>query len=220
LSFWGGDFTIVGVVKDLKTTSLSDDATPQYYVPQGKLWGRIAPSHFVLALEADVSAVLPLVRDRIWSVAPDLPVIRVSPVTELISGTLAEQRYRARLMLAFSGTAIFLALFGVYGLASHSVAFRTREMAIRVALGADRARVVSAVLFRGASVALLGSGAGLVLAFAATHTLGSFFSDTETNNSLTLFLVAASVGLMSLVASLPASIRATRADPMMAVREE
>jgi len=220
LSFWGGDFTIVGVVKDLKTTSLSDDATPQYYVPQGKLWDRMTPSHFVLALDADVSTILPLVRDRVWSVAPDLPVTRVSPMTELISGTLAEQRYRARLMLAFSGIAIFLALFGVYGLAAQSVALRTREVAIRMALGAAPTRVLSAVLYRGAGVVLLGLVFGMGLALAATRTLGSSFFGAETNDYLTLVLVAGSVGITSLLATLPASIRATRADPMMTLREE
>lgn len=220
ISFWLGDFTVVGVVEGIRYDNLSESPNLQYFIPMGKLWHRVIPRHFVLAAHADVPATLPLVRDRVWSVAPGLPVTRVSPVTELVSGTLAEQRYRARLMLAFSGIAIFLALFGVYGLAAHSVALRTREIAIRLALGADRAHVMSTVLSRGAGVTLLGLGSGLILSLAATRALVSFFAGTDPSGSLTLFLVAASVGLMSFLASLPASIRASRADPMMTLREE
>jgi putative ABC transport system permease protein len=218
LSFWGGDFTIVGVVADIRDRDLSESAGLQYYVPRRKMGGQFGA--FVIRAGGDLSTVLAQVRERIWSVDPDLPVLSVLPLQERMRESLAQQRLGAQLMLGFSGVAVFLALLGVYGVTARTVARRTREMGIRVALGAEQSRVMAMILRQGVRLAFIGTGLGLVLSFGVMRVLESALYGTEPTDPLTLVLVAASVGVMSLVASLPSSIRATRVDPMVALRAE
>jgi ABC-type antimicrobial peptide transport system permease subunit len=218
LSFWAGDFTIVGVVEEVRDRSLSSSSVFQYYVPRQRMGGR--GGSFVIRAGGDLAAVIALVRDRIWSVDPDLPVRSVLPLRERMQQSLAEQRLSAQLMLAFSGVAIFLALLGVYGVTARTVAWRTREVGIRVALGAEQSRVMGMILRHGVRLALIGTGIGLVLSFGIMRVLESALYGTAPTDPLTLVLVAVSVGVMSLVASLPSSIRATRVDPMVALRAE
>jgi putative ABC transport system permease protein len=218
LSFWGGDLTIVGVVEDMRDRNLSSSSGLQYYVPRQFMGGRFGA--FVIRAEGDLSAVMALVRDRIWSVDPDLPVRSVLPLTERMRESLAQQRLGAQLMLAFSGVAVFLALLGVYGVTARTVAWRTREMGIRVALGAEQSSVMAMILRQGVRLALIGTGVGMLLSFGVTRVLESALYGTEPTDPLTLLLVAVAVGVMSLIASLPSSIKATRVDPMVALRAE
>jgi predicted permease len=219
LSFWDGeDFIIVGVVEDIRDRNLSESSGLQYYVPRQQMGGTFGS--FVMRAGGDLSAIMALVRDRVWSVDPDLPVRSVLPMSERMRDSLAQQRLGAQLMLAFSGVAIFLALLGVYGVTARTVAWRTREMGIRVALGAEQSRVMALILRQGVRLALVGTGVGLAVSLVATRVLESALYGTEPTDPLTLLLVAVSVGVMSLVASLPSSIKATRVDPMVALRAE
>lgn len=138
----------------------------------------------------------------------------------IAAAPLAQQRYRARLMVVFAVLAAVVAAMGIYGVTARSVARRTREMAIRMALGAERRTVMTMVLRQGAVIAAIGAVIGIALSIFSTRLLSDLLYDVTAFDPMTLGIIAVLIGLASVLASLGPSRRATRVDPITALRSE
>jgi len=219
VSFFGRDpSTVVGVAADLRDESLDTRTRYAFYVParqMGPLEGSI-----MARMTGDAASVVPAIREAVWSVDPDLPITGLASMEELVSEAVGQQRYRARLMVVFAVLAALLAMMGVYGVTARSVARRTREMGIRVALGAERGDVLSLVLRQGFRLAVWGALLGLGIAWFVTSYLEDLLFGVGRQDPLSLVGTAVLVGAASILASLPPSRLATRVDPIEVLRTE
>jgi putative ABC transport system permease protein len=161
-----------------------------------------------------------LVRDAVRSVDPDQPVSGVSNMEELLSKSVGQRRLSMMLLSLFSGIALVLASIGIYGVMSYSVTQRSRELGVRIALGADRGDVLRLVLRQGMRLALLGIGIGLAAALALTRLIESQLYGVAATDPLTFALVAGVLAATALVANLIPAVRAMRMDPAVVLREE
>jgi putative ABC transport system permease protein len=149
-----------------------------------------------------------------------LPVFGVRTVRDVVDQFVAQPRLNTTLLGVFAGMALLLAGIGIYGVVSHSVAQRTQELGVRIALGAQRADIVRLVLGEGAVLAVVGVLLGLAAAFAATPLIRSWLFGIGANDPLTLAAVALTLVTIALAASYIPARRATRVDPVLAMRGE
>jgi putative ABC transport system permease protein len=159
-------------------------------------------------------------RRAVQTIDPDQPIANVRTMDELISRSVGQRRLSMLLLSLFSGIALVLASVGIYGLMSYSVAQRSRELGVRIALGAARADVLRLVLRQGMSLAVTGIAVGVVAAFALTRLIDSQLYGVRATDPATFVGVAALLGLTALVANLVPALRATRVDPAVVLREE
>jgi putative ABC transport system permease protein len=169
---------------------------------------------------ASTSVVASLVRTEVRNIDPGLPVDATTPLADVLSASVSEPRFRALLVAAFAGIAIVLATVGIYGLISYSVTERTRELGIRMALGAQARQVVLPVLREGMTLALGGVAIGLAGSVAATRTLSGFLFGVGATDPLTYLSVSAFLLAVALLASYVPSRRVLRIDPLVALRAE
>ncbi len=161
-----------------------------------------------------------LVREAIRSVDPDQPISGVSNMEEMMSRSVGQRRLSMMLLSLFSGIALVLASIGIYGVMSYSVTQRSRELGVRIALGADRGDVLRLVLRQGMGLALLGIGIGLAAALALTRLIESQLYGVAATDPATFVLVAAVLATTALIANLIPAVRAMRMDPAVVLREE
>jgi putative ABC transport system permease protein len=212
------EITIVGVVNDVHSASLEAAPKPTVYVPY-----RQQPfpfMTFVLRTTAPVPAMSPAIREAIWQVDRDQPAGAVRTMDEQLSNSLTRRRFSVTLLAAFGVLAVALAAIGLYGVLAFIVAQRRREIGVRMALGASPRHVIADVLGQGLRLAGAGVAAGLVLALALTRLLSSMLygtsaTDVATFASVSLLLVVIAVG-----ASVVPALRASRVDPLVALRED
>jgi putative ABC transport system permease protein len=211
--------TVVGVVRDVHQRSLASAPEAMFYLPL-KQAGPWASQLFVVARSSGApEALVPLMRRALREVAPDTPLTRVAVADELIRRTMAAPRFRALAFTLLGGFAILLAVAGVYGVVSLGVAERTREIGVRLALGADGTRVAALIVRRGVALASMGVFLGLLAAAGATRVLESLLFGVAPGDLLTF--AGASMALVALAAAssfLPAR-RAARVDPVIALRD-
>jgi putative ABC transport system permease protein len=213
--------TIVGVVPDVKHTSLREDAVPEMHVLYTqKPWPSMLRMWFALRTKAEPGSMTASVRQTIQSLDPDLPLAKVSTLTTLVSNTMSQPRFSMLLFGTFGAIALLLASIGMYGVISYSVMQRTREIGIRIALGAERKKVFGMVLGQGAKLTLLGIGIGLLVALGVTRWMTSFLYEVQPADPLTFAGVSVLlVGVALLACYLPAR-RAMKTDPIIALRHE
>jgi putative ABC transport system permease protein len=213
-----GWITVVGVVGDSRNLGLGKAPTPVVYVP----YHRFALPFMSIAVSTTAPAadVTALVRTAVRTADPDLPIDEITPLREMLRESVAEPRFRALLVAAFALMAVALAGVGVYGLISYSVTQRTREIGIRMALGAQARQVVGPVVRHGLTLALIGIGIGLIGSFAASRMLARFLFGVGTSDPLTYVSVAAFLLGVALLASYIPSRRVLRIDPLEALRAE
>ncbi len=218
LGYWGRTARVVGVAEDVNDEGLEGSTSLAFYAPSAAGAGAGAP--FLIRTAGDPAAMVAGIRDRIWSVDPDVPITRVATMREMMSDNISDQVFRARLMGVFAALAGAFALLGVYGVTSRSVARRTREMGLRVALGAGRGSVRGLVTKEALRLAALGAVAGLAASVAVGGVLQSFLWGVGRTDPLTLALVGGGLILFAVLAALPPALRATRVDPLEALRTE
>jgi ABC-type antimicrobial peptide transport system permease subunit len=159
-------------------------------------------------------------REAVRSFDPQLAVTDLAPLGELVSGSLGDQRFRAVVLVAFAAAALVLAALGVYGVLAYAVASRTREIGVRLAVGAPRGRLFAMVLRDGLRPVLAGVAAGLPLACAAAVLGRSLLFGIAPADPLTYAATVAVLGAVALLACLVPAARAIRVDPLVCLRED
>jgi predicted permease len=218
--------TIVGIVEDVKHYSLKEVPAPEMYVPYNqneiKIWPPMRTLQAAVRAQGSASpeALLEGIRRAINSVDPDLPVARPATLTRLVDDATAPARFSVLLLAAFGGAALLLATIGMYGVVSYSVVQRTREIGVRMALGAGRGQVFTMVVGRGSRLAAAGIGIGLFVALGATRLLGGLLYGVEPTDPITFAGVAALLMVVAIAACAIPARRATRVDPLIALRSD
>ena len=211
--------TIIGVVADVDHDDLTEPPAPAMYTPQTQ----ITDSYLTAVVKSstrDAAALAPLARAVLRELDPTVPVYDVATVSSLIEKAAAHRMFVMRLLAGFAFVAVLLAAIGLYGVVSHGVAQRTREVGVRVALGAQRRDVLRLVLSSGLSLVALGVAGGLAAAFASTRYLGTLMFGVSAVDPPTF---AAATGVLTFVALLAHWVpirRALRIDPATALRAE
>src|SRR6266540_2297366 len=164
--------TIVGVVSDVRGHTVAEAPRPGVFIPHEQNPDVLRPS-LVLRSPLPFEATAAVVRQRIADFDPQLLVLRIRPMDEIVSGALSGPRFNLLLLASFATVGLLLAGVGIYGVLAYLVTQRTREIGIRMALGARAADVLRLVLREGMAPVVLGAGAGMVAALAATRAIGS-----------------------------------------------
>jgi len=210
--------TIVGVVGDIKSDGFESPNVPHLYVPLGQF----APVNAVVFLRSrlDAEHLGEAVRREVESIDANVPVHSVSTMDQIISRSLANRRFALELLGVFAAVALLLAAVGIYGVMSYSFSQRVHEVGIRVALGAQRSDILRLALGEGLQIVLLGLAAGLVGAAIVTRVFRSMLFEVAPGDPAT-FLSASAIlaGVVFFACYIPAQ-RATRVDPLIALREE
>jgi predicted permease len=209
---------IVGVVRDSKYQSLTQPAPPAVYMPL--LQNHETGMTLHVRTTGDPAAAAASVRQEIQSLEKNLPVTNVRPMTELIADSLYAARMGAILLGSFGSLALLLAAVGLYGIMSFSVSLRTRELGIRLALGAKAADVLALVLKEGMALVALGVVLGLAAAALVTRLLASFLFGIGPTDLMTFVSVPAILMVVALLACYIPARRATKVDPLRALRYE
>jgi putative ABC transport system permease protein len=214
--------TIVGVVGNVRHFGLANSEEPAIYTPyaqSGQEWKRW--SEFVVRIPGNPDAgSINQLKQMIWKVDPSIPVTRVRAMSEVMALSLAEQRFNALLLGIFAGVALLLASVGLYGVLAFSVAQRTREIGIRMALGAQARDVLRPVLRQGLTLSLLGVAAGICVAWATTRVLAGLLYGVAPTDIVTFAAVALLLVMVALAACLVPARRALRVNPVVALRYE
>jgi predicted permease len=213
------DLEIVGVVRDAKYFQLGLDGQPMVYLPVDQQPGELHDVEVRVAAGA-TPAVGGALRRVIAEVAPDLPVLRVATMNEQVARSLAPQRAVARLAGFFGLLALVLAAVGLYGVMSYSVARRTNEIGLRMALGAPRGQVVGLVMRDTARVIAVGVAAGLAGALAGTRVAASQLFGVSARDPATMLAATLAMVAVALAAGFLPARRAADTDPMVALRSE
>ncbi len=210
---------IVGVVGTAKHGSLAEADTAEYYLPFAQTPDRYSDV-VVRTSQPAPSGLEAMIRRAVHEIDPQQFVPKLTSLPELISQTLSQSRFNTGLLGAFATIAILLAAVGIYGVIAYNVAQRTREIGIRMALGAQRKQMLSMILRESLSMAAIGLLIGLLGAFAATRLLGALLFGIGTTDLVTYVSVILILGCVAFVASLLPARRAMKVDPVVALRYE
>ena len=213
--------TVVGVVGDFRDVDVASRPRPTMFFPisqvaDGTGWLR----DWVVRTEGNPLAAASGVREAIWSLNPDMPLSRVRTMEQVRSGSLARQQLTLLLLGLFACLALVLAGVGLYGVTAYATAQRTREIGIRMALGAQRRDVLRLVLSRGAAIGFVGTGIGMLAALVLTRLMGTLLYGVGATDPFTFLGVTILLAVVTLAASYIPARRAMRTDPMVAVRCE
>ena len=214
---------IIGVVKDAKYTSQREEVPATMYRSWLQTPGATNQMSFEVRTVGDPKAYVGAVRQALREVEPNLPLSNIKTQIEQADETLALERLFAKLMSLFGILAQQLASLGLYGVLAYSVSRRTHEIGIRMALGADRRRMLTMILKQGMALTVIGIALGLVSAYVITRyleTLNSMLFGVRPRDPLTFVVTAALLTVVALIACLVPARRATRIDPMVALRYE
>lgn len=207
---------IVGVVGDVKRASLTESDTPEYYLPIEQ--APIAPPAVAMRVSGNPAGYESAIRSAVADINRSLPVYRLRPYSEELARTTAQQRFQTMLIGSFAGIALLLSAIGLYALLSYMVALRTRELGLRIALGAQRGNVLSLIVRRGVILSACGLAIGMTASLLLTRFLAGVLYQVGTLDPLTFasaFLVLLGVVL---AASLLPAYRASRVDPIETLR--
>jgi len=221
---WGGWndawLTIVGVVADVKVSSLEAETRPAIYMPIFQIPRARSNVIYVVRSSADTASVVSALRREIKAVDEELPVYDVRTMNQVIAMSVAGRRFSMMLLTLFAGTALLLAAIGLYGVISFSVIERTREIGIRLAMGASHRDVLRLVVGQGLSLSLAGVVLGMAAALALTRLMTSMLFGVTATDSLTFIAVSVVLTGVALGACFVPATRAAKVDPMVALRYE
>jgi putative ABC transport system permease protein len=214
----GGWMTIVGVVSSVKNRKLDEDTKPYVYFPASQRVSR--NMSLIVRSQNDPGALIPAIRRLLASLDPELPFFDARTIDQSIARTLTAKRLTNLLLSGFAATALLLALIGIYGVMSLNVGGRASEFGIRMALGAQAGDVLKLVIGQGMKLACAGVLLGLGGALALTRLLNSLLYGVNATDPLTFVVIALSLTLVALLACYLPARRATKVDPMIALRSE
>jgi putative ABC transport system permease protein len=221
IRFGGADIPqreIVGIARNAKYRNLREQQLPFIYIPLGQEYQ--PGMTLMVRTQSDPSAFVPSLRNEIRSLTKDVPVFSVQTMTDRIGSQLSAERMIAVLLSIFSSVALLLAAIGVYGVIAYSVAQRTREIGIRMALGAEGKDILKLIVSQGLTLVVIGAGIGLLLSLAFTRLLQTLLFGVSATDPLTFGAIVALLMLVGLVACYLPARRATKVDPLVALRYE
>jgi predicted permease len=214
-------FTIAGVVGDVRQAGLASPPLPEiYFSYRSQFTNWAVPTALLVRSRLTTTATVAAIRRAAATVIPGVPVYSVSTMDEIIGSSLASRRLNLWLIGSFGAITLVLAAAGLYGVVSYTVAQRTREVGIRMALGARAGDVVTLMLGYGATRATLGIALGLSVAVVATRVLSNMLVGIHADDPITYSIVALLLAVTALAASWIPARRAARVDPMVAIRAE
>src|SRR5215469_298664 len=208
-------FTVVGVVGDVRSTALRQESPALYYPMSWRLWPLM---DVVVETNHRPEALLPAIRQRVHELDAELALANVRTMEEWLSNSAAQPRFNTVLLSAFAFVALLIASIGIYGVLAYSVAQRTGEIGVRMALGASPRGVLQLIVGEGMKVALIGIGSGLLGGLALGRALSSLVFDVPVRDPATFLGVAAALAGVAFAACAVPALRASRVDPIVALR--
>jgi putative ABC transport system permease protein len=213
-------YTVVGVVHDVKQGSLADSEAHAVYMTPAQSWYADDVMSLVVRARDDVTALAPAVKNAIWSVDKDQPIVRVATMDTLLGASESQRRFAMIVFEAFALVALLLAATGIYGVLSGHVTERMREIGVRSALGASRADILGMVVRQGMTLTALGVAIGLIGAAAASRALVTLlFGVSRLDPATDIGVIALLAGVSAIACGVPAW-RAARVDPAITLRAE
>jgi putative ABC transport system permease protein len=210
--------TVIGVVRNVRHSGLRIEPRPQLYLPLAQ--SPRSEMSLVVRAQGDPENLFNGVRRAVYATDPDQPIARLDTMERVVAASVAGQRFNMALLGAFAALALALAAVGIYGVTAYSVSQRTREMGLRMALGARPGALQRMVLKEAGLLAGVGLAAGLALALMATRLMASLLFGVPPTDPATFAAVALTLGAVALAAAWLPGRRATRVDPMVALRAE
>jgi putative ABC transport system permease protein len=213
--------TIVGVVGEVRRDGKEAKLTPQVYLPAAQT--DVYPvrlASVAVRADGDPYALVPAIQKAVWSIDPDQPITGVRTLDEVLAASAAQRRFNMTLLASFAALAVVLALIGVYGVIGYSVAQRTREIGIRVALGATRSDVVALVVRAGMGWSLVGVAGGFAGALGLSRLISGLLFGVTPNDPATFVAIALAMLGVALAATYVPARRAATVDPIAALRAE
>jgi predicted permease len=218
---------IVGVVGDVRDDGVTQDPVSVVYWPyamralfENELFVQRYMAYAIRTTTPDPRSILSDVREAVWGVNPNLPLAQIRTLDEILDRSMARTSFTLIMLGTAAAVALLLGTIGIYGVISYVVSQRTREIGVRIALGADRATVSRLVLRQGVALAGLGVLVGWGAAFGLTRLMGSLLHGVEASDPLTYAVVAAALGAVAVLASYLPARRASGVDPVTALRWE
>jgi putative ABC transport system permease protein len=209
---------VVGVVGDIRHQSLDTAAREMVYWPHAEL--PIASMTLLIRTTQGPLQIAPSLQREVWALDRNLPVSEPRTMEQLMAGTVVRARFATLLFGLFATLALVLSALGIYGVASYKVALETRDIGVRMALGANRGQVLREILVGGGMLAAVGVGIGVAGAFALTRLMTSQLYEVSSTDPTTFIAVSVLLMLIATLACLPAALRAAGVDPMTALRDE
>jgi putative ABC transport system permease protein len=212
------ELQIVGVAGNVKHNNLRSDVRPELYIPLARFTSGAAG--LVVRGAGNASALLPDVQRRVWTVEKGLAANLSAPVETRLYASLAPTRIATVLLTVFAGTTLILGLVGIYGVLSYATSQRTREIGIRLALGAAPSIMMRMVLGEAMAMALAGVALGVVAALPLSHFMAGLLFDTRASDPVIYLAAAIGVPCAALLAAYTPARRAMRVDPVRSLRGE
>jgi len=208
---------VIGIVKDTRQNDFVAPPKMQMYFVHSQI-NSFAPNALVVRTSIDPLSLATSVRNAVWAIDKDQPVSNIRSMEEIVSRAVARQRFSTMLLGIFAALALVLAAVGIYGVMSYSVAQRTREIGIRMALGAQRSDVLKMAVGQGLKLVLIGVAIGLASAFALTRVMASLLFGVSATDPVTFIAISLVLISVAALASFVPALRAARIDPMVALR--
>ncbi|MGC1613639.1 MAG: ABC transporter permease [Candidatus Acidiferrum sp.] len=209
---------IIGVMGDVKHRNLWQPPDPESYVPYDQ--NPIGAMDMVVRTEGDPMTLLPAMRAQVLALDAELPIYKAQRMEDYVAASVAQRRFTGLLCSIFAGAGLLLAVIGLFGVMAYSVAQRTHEIGVRVAVGAEKADILQMILREGMAITLAGIGIGLLGAFGLSSILKSQLFGVSATDPLTFLGVIMALAVVALAACYIPARRATRVDPMVALRYE
>ena len=213
----GVAFEIIGVVGDIRHNSLGVQPYPAIYFPTLDFAGR---RNLVVRTQNDPLSIVGAVRQEVKAMDPDQPISAVKRMSDWVDSSVSSQRYSTTLLATFAALAMILAATGIYGVMSYTVAQRTHEIGVRMALGARRRDVLKLVVRHGMLLTLVGVLVGVAGALGLTRVMASLLFGVTAKDPLTFVAVAGLLSAVAFIACFVPALRATKVDPLVALRYE
>jgi hypothetical protein len=217
---WGEWFTVVGVAKDSKYHRVTENPQPYFFIPIRQIFRPEYGLTFHVRTSGSVTEAIAAIRRESAVIDPAITIFDAQPMTEYISGSLFGAKITADLLSLLSGIGLLLAAMGLYGVMAYSVAQRTREFGVRVAMGARQRDILGLILRESANLTLVGVAAGLILAAASTRIVANQIYSVSPLDPLTFSEVGLVLMAVAFAASYLPAQRAAKVDPIVALRNE
>jgi putative ABC transport system permease protein len=210
-------FTVVGVVGDVRSTALTQESPALYYPMAARVWPLM---DVVVRTNGSPEALLPAIRMKVHEQDSELALANVRTMEQWLSNSAAQPRLNTVLLTVFAAVALVIASIGIYGVLAYSVSQRTGEIGVRMALGASPRSVLGLIVSEGMKVALVGIGSGLLAGLMLGRAVSSLVFGVPVRDPATFIGVAVALASIALAASAIPALRASRIDPIVALRHE